>query len=231
MQSIHRTAQWKKMPGNWDVLNFQEVFPSDNEYGIPVIENNAVVPSHLVQWGSYPQLSELDPASNTAVHFFLDDYRFESLWHNPTRRLDVLQRIGLVLSPDFSLFRDMPIAMQIWNVYRNRWLACFWQQYGIRVIPTVSWSDPHDFCYAGINPGSIVAVSSVGVKKDRLAQKLFSAGFEKMMEIIQPSAVVSYGSLSSLVVTEIPIVTFSTRWEQRQRKTRQSAKSSISIGG
>jgi Domain of unknown function (DUF4417) len=214
-----RAANWKNLPGNWDPLHLnKKIFPSDNAYGIPTIPNNANIPSHLLQWGSRPQLAATSPVSNTAVHFFLDDYRFESLWHNPLRNFDVLQRIGLVLSPDFSLFRDMPVAMQIWNVYRNRWLGCFWQQYGLRVIPTVSWSNPHDFCYAGIEPRSIVAISSVGVVRDRLACRLFRAGFEQMIEVLKPSTILSYGSLDSLVTTSTPIVTFPTRWENGRRE-------------
>ena len=232
MHSIRRVATWEKTPGNWDTLNFQKTFPSNNEYGIPTIANNAVMPSQLVQWGSRPQLLTVGEGGNAAVHFFLDDYRFESLWRNPLRNLDALQRIGIVLSPDFSLFRDMPTAMQIWNVYRNRWLACFWQQYGIQIIPTISWSNPYDFCYAGVEPGSIVAVSSVGVMQDRSARRMFRVGFEKMLEVLRPAAILSYGSLTPLVATYTPVVTFPTRWEQRPKvQTRVHTEQLLSLWG
>lgn len=223
MHSLQRAlTTWSDLPGNWDTLNFSQVFPSDNEYGIPTIARNSIMPSALIQWGSRPKLLEVEEESNTAVHFFLDDYRFESLWRNPERNLDALLRIGLVLSPDFSLWRDMPIAMQIWQVYRNRWLGCFWQAYGIWVIPTISWSQPHAFCYMGVEPGSIVAISSVGVS-DLLARQLFREGFEKMLNVCQPSAILCYGSLSSLVIKpDIPVVEFPTRWNER-KPTRLSA--------
>ncbi len=217
MHSIQRVPSWEKRPGNWDTLNFSQVFPSDNDYGIPTIAKNGYMPSTLIAWGSRLKLLEVQEDSNTAVHFFLDDYRFESLWRNPERNIDALTRIGLVLSPDFSLWRDMPIAMQIWNIYRNRWLGCFWQAYGIQVIPTISWSEPHDFCYYGVEPGSIVAISSVGVQ-DLLARHLFRQGFEKMIEVLNPSAILCYGPSAPFVGIDIaiPIVTFPTRWEERK---------------
>lgn len=216
MRLTKGAATWKRPPGNLDVLNFSTVYPSENVYDIPTITKGAIMPSHLVQWGSRTRLLDTVQGSNTAVHFFLDDYRFESLWRNPSHNLDALQHVGMVLSPDFSLFLDMPVAMQIWNTYRNRWLGCFWQSHGIQVIPTVSWSLTHDFCYVGIEPGSIVAVSTVGVMRNKTARQQFQEGFEAMVEALQPSAILSYGSLDTLVETTIPVVTFPTRWEQRK---------------
>lgn len=216
MHSIERYVLWEKPPGNWDVLNFSEVYPSDNEYGIPTIANDSSMPDQLIQWGSRPKL--LEATNGSAVHFFLDDFRFESLWNNPERNLDALQRIGLALSPDFSLWRDMPVAMQIWNVYRNRWIGRYWQERGIKVIPTISWSEPYDFCYMGVEVGSIVAISSVGVvRADKEAHTLFRAGFDRMIEFIQPETILCYGSLAALnIETDIPIVTFPSRWQQRR---------------
>lgn len=232
MQSIVRAMNWTRFPGNWDTLHLSQVFPSDNEYGIPTLLNNGQVPSRLVQWGSRPTLLATPPESNAAVHFFLDDYRFESLWNNPRRNLDALLRIGCCLTPDFSLWRDMPLAMQIWNTYRNRWLGCSWQAHGIRVIPTISWSQPYDFCYAGVEVGSIVAIATVGIVKDATARRLFHAGFERMCEVLRPSAIVSYGDLASLGIrTDVPVVTFPTRWQERKppRQRKRSLYEQLSL--
>ena len=59
------------------------------------------------------------------VHFYIDDYRFERIWKDPDRYLPILQRFDGVITPDFSLYSDMPRAMQIWNTYRNRAIA-YW---------------------------------------------------------------------------------------------------------
>ena len=54
------------------------------------------------------------------VHFFLDDYQFERIWRSPYENLERLRGFGCVLMPDFSTYRDMPMAMKIWNIYRMR---------------------------------------------------------------------------------------------------------------
>lgn len=217
MQSIHRSVNWKSLPGNFDVLHLDNLYPAtDNAYGIPTLAPATVVPSSLIQWGSKNQLADTTLPDKTAVHFFLDDFRFESLWKNPERNLDLIQQRGIALTPDFSLWLDMPLAMQIWNVYRNRYIGAFWQENDIHVIPTISWSDSasYDFCFCGVTPGSMVAISTVGVR-DKEARTLFQAGFDKMIEVIQPAAVICYGSLHRLgIQTGTNVIEYPSRWDQ-----------------
>ena len=217
MQSLARAlTRWKRLPGNWDILHLGEMFPSDNAYGIPTLARAEVIPARLVEWGSRPRLLAASEEPGAAVHFFVDDYRFESVWNQPGRSLEVLARVGCVLSPDFSLWRDMPIVMQQWNVYRSRWMGCYWQARGLEVIPTVSWSHAYDFCYAGIPPGSVVAIASVGVKKDLEARRLFAAGYARMLDVLRPQAVLCYGTLDGLDVDTRRVHIYPTRWDERR---------------
>ena len=57
--------------------------------------------------------------------------------------------------------RAWPV-MQIFNIFRNRWCGAYWASKGIRVIPSVNWGDEStfDFCFDGVEKGSIVAVST-----------------------------------------------------------------------
>lgn len=45
------------------------------------------------------------------VHFYIDDSKFEKVWNNPEKYITRLQQYKQVLSPDFSLFTNMPIAL------------------------------------------------------------------------------------------------------------------------
>ena len=96
------------------------------------------------------------------VHFFLYDYRFERVWKNPDSDIEKLSRYRAVLSPDFSMYLEMATVMQLYNVFRNRWCGAYWVSKGIRVVPTVNWGDEStfDFCFEGIEKGSVVAVST-----------------------------------------------------------------------
>lgn len=85
----------------------------------------------------------------------------------------------------------MPIALQIESVFKNRWCGAFWQSKGLKVIPTVSWGDEKsfDFCFDGIEEGSIVAVCTYYREN---CEEEFMLGYNKMLEKIKPSAIICY---------------------------------------
>lgn len=86
----------------------------------------------------------------------------------------------------------MPMSLKIFNTFRNRWCGAFFQKKGIKVIPSLSWgeSDTFWFCFDGIEKGSIVAVSTLGVRKEK---ELFMQGYNELLRKIQPSAIICYG--------------------------------------
>ena len=75
------------------------------------------------------------PDYSKGVHFYLDDYQFERIWQRPEYYIDKLKDFDCVLTPDFSLYLDMPVAMMVWNVYRSRLIGQIMQDYGLTVIP------------------------------------------------------------------------------------------------
>ncbi len=103
------------------------------------------------------------------VHFFLDDYKFEVLWNDPEPRVEKLSAFKAVLSPQYSLYTEMPLAIQIYNTFRSRWCGAYLQSKGIKVIPSVVWgeADTYWFCFDGIEKGAVVAVSTIGVRKEK----------------------------------------------------------------
>lgn len=126
------------------------------------------------------------------VHFFLDDYRFEIIYNNPENKVKTLKKYKAVLTPDFSMFVEMPIALQLFSTFKNRWVGAYLQEQGISVIPTVRWGDltSFNFCFDGIEKGSIVAVSTIGIKKEK---SHFILGYNEMLSRIKPSKIICYG--------------------------------------
>lgn len=185
---------WEKLPGNSDVLNLMKgMYYSDNKYGIPVVSSlETSIPVDLVGYNETLRPKKDD--WEKTIHFFLDDYKFESVWSRPDQTLSRIKKIGRALTPDFSLYMDYPIALQIYNVYRNRWLGCYWQENDIEVIPTVSWSgeESFDFCFEGVEKHSTVAISTVGVRGKEVKEN-FILGFEEMIRRIEPKDLVVYG--------------------------------------
>lgn len=116
------------------------VFPSDNHLGIPrldaALQADAVdVP--LTAWGSVAR-RELGTGT---VHFYVDDRRFEPLWRDP----GPIAKAGppSVVEPNFSTSDQMPRAVAVWQTYRKRWLARYWQSFGIRVFVDLNVSSEH----------------------------------------------------------------------------------------
>lgn len=135
--------------------------------------------------------------SKRMVHFFLYDYKFEKLWKNPQQYVEMLQAYRGVLTPDFSMYTEMPIAMQLFNTFRNRWCGAYLARQGLRIVPTVNWGteESFDFCFAGIEKGSVVAVSTYmfhahGNHADQ--KDLFMKGYKEMLRQIEPEYVICY---------------------------------------
>ena len=179
-QSIHNLvyAQFEGA-GEFDIPKMKPVY-IDNLKDIPIQGFNFA-------------LREKHP-ENIGVHFFLHDYQFERVWKYPDRYVDVLKKFAYVLSPDFSVYYDIPKAIQIFNVYRNRWCGRYWQEHGIKVIPTFTLGDTDlfkVFC-DGIPKHSTIAVSTMG--EGRWANyNTLKAFWDTMLWKLQPETILLYG--------------------------------------
>ena len=218
--------RWQSQPGNFDRLHAAQLFPSDNQYGIPTLQHTPVsqIPAWLVPYRQRIRVNE--PLDDGAVHFFADDYRFETVWNRPVKALEALAPYRMVLTPDFSLYRDWPLMLQLWNTYRNRWCGRFWQEEGYSVIPTISWStaESYDFCFLGVPRRSVVAVSAVGVNLDApLEYRLFVDGFTEMVQRLEPLVVLSYGRLPAVCHELVEVMTYPTRWTSIRAARRDEA--------
>ena len=89
---------------------------TNNFWQMPIIQNDNYIPDDLIGF-NYAKTSE---NKNCGIHFYIDDYQFERLWNKPEDYIDILYDYDCILSPDFSLYMDMPIPMKIWNIYRSR---------------------------------------------------------------------------------------------------------------
>ena len=67
------------------------------------------------------------------------------------------------------------------------------QSRGITVIPTVCWGTPQSywFCFDGLETGSIVAVSILGVRTEK---ELFIHGYQEMIKRVNPEVIIGYGN-------------------------------------
>jgi hypothetical protein len=170
------------------------IYNGTGEYQIPEIEP---VQYEGCDWIGFNYASTAKDREKKGVHFFLDDYQFIRLWTDPDRYIGMLQQFSYVMSPDFSMYTDFPKALQIYNHYRKHWLAAYWQEHGIRVIPTICWSDKDSFewCFDGEPTHSVVAISSVGTQNSKERKRKFLDGYFEMVDRLQPTQIIFYGSV------------------------------------
>lgn len=176
-------------------LNLENMFVDGvGEYGFPEIEGRQTCPDmrHWIEF-DYAKRTTKD-RGNTGIHFYEWDDKFQRVWAQPNSYLNLLKQFGLVIMPDFSMYRDFPKAIQIFNKYRNHWLAAYWQMNGIQVIPDIGWSTPdnYDWQFDGYPKNSIVSVSTVGCLREKEAKELFIQGWNEMLKRLEPKEILLF---------------------------------------
>lgn len=182
---------------------------TDDFWQMPIIKNDNYVPDELIGF-NYAKTSK---NKDVGIHFYIDDYQFERIWNYPEKYVGILSEYDCILSPDFSLYMDMPMPMKIWNIYRSRQIGAFYQSLGIKVIPTLSWAEPETycFCFQGVEKSSIVSVSTVGVKNSGEAKEIWSDGMKEAIRQIEPSMILEYGGDIGFDYGDIPVKRYSNQ--------------------
>lgn len=172
-----------------DPMFLRNQFARDGTFEMPVIKKTKLSLDNI-EFIGYDKLNE--GQTEKIVHFFLDDYKFEVLWKDPEPRIEKLKEYRAVLSPQFSMYTEMPVAVQIYQVFKSRWSGAYFQSKGLKVIPSLVWGEADTFWFSfdGIDPGSVVAVSTVGMRTEK---QLFMAGYKEMLRRIKPQAIICYG--------------------------------------
>ena len=222
-------------------------FPSDNVWGIPALVIDRLskqVPRGVwdgvqeVQagddlifiWGtSKPTPSAMN--SNQILAFFTDDYRFEVIWNDAVRIVSKLMAFqwGSVVAPDFSVHAFDAAAVQLWQHYRSMWVARYWQEVGIDVIPNLPYitekGTPPDWFFGGFPVGAPVVATQVRTSKAK-GEKL-QAGHQiaASIERTKPQVLYIYGGEENREWLEpiLPVGTeyvWGTAWTNQRRKKR-----------
>lgn len=162
---------------------------------------------------------------NQWVHFFEDDYLFERIWRNPKRYYHILRKYEGVILPDFSVYRDMPFVMQLWNIYRSRAIGSWLQSQGIKVIANIRFGDRRTYRYScdGISKHCVIAVGTHGTLRHRDDRRFFVDGLDVIVKILQPIAIIVYGSAPDAIFAKyramgIQIVQFNSDYASSHRE-------------
>lgn len=183
----------KEAKRSMDELNAYEVLDMQlTAKGNPVVLSCNSVPRRLVPFDK--ALSSV--RTDAFVHFFVEDYQFERIWAKPKKYLDLLARFDGVLMPDFSVYLDMPLPMQRWNIYRNKFMARYFQDGGLQVIPIVQIVVPEllDDVLDGLPAKSTIAINCANMVNRPLAQRLLRHQLHMAVYALNPTSILCYGN-------------------------------------
>ena len=200
-------------------------FPTDNYYGFPTLSATQTVGDKMLRFCDWREVKDQE---SYIAHFYYDDYKFMSAWREPDKYINRLKMFKAVVAPDFSLYTDFPLALQIVSCYRRQWCGAYWQSMGIDVIPDVVWGEKESFkfCFDGIPKHSTVAVSTVGVKRDKdwnnKEDSLFRDGYNEMMKRLEPTTILFYGDMIDGL--EGNIIRCPSFYEEKRNKLNEMAR-------
>ena len=169
---------------------------------IPQIEkpDKIIIPQGMVPFSKRMR----DAEHKCFVCFYEHDVRFLDCVNAPENFFEELSQFPGIISPDCSLYIDMPLCLQIANVYRNRAIGHYFQHRGMYVIPNIRWGDertyttrelPEKAAFLGIPKKSIVSVGTYGCVKSSESKHYFREGLTAMLDELEPEVVLVYGSM------------------------------------
>jgi hypothetical protein len=164
------------------------------------------VPDYLV---AFNDLSRASDPSKCGVHFFKHDEKFLPHLENPAAFSNRYSNFKVVLCPDVSIGSGMPFWMRMKHTFDSRATGITWQKYGHVVIPTLRWTGEEDYEFVshGIPKCSVFAVSRLGSVHDPLKRSVFDRGLVHMTRLLEPEAILVYGTTTEQVQSVLGDVT------------------------
>lgn len=133
---------------NHDVGDY--LYPSDNEYDIPCLLINGQ--AGYLELPFTPVGAGYKTSRAKTLHFYVDDYRFATIWENPAKIIS--NHLKQIVEVNYSLFHTTPIARGLERIYKKRWLSRYWQECGLLVYVDLNVSPKfYDLNRLGIPDG------------------------------------------------------------------------------
>lgn len=164
----------------------------DGKYGFPMLKEFNASSERTVD---IKRSKKLVQVKDLNLNFFVHDYILNPIWNNPDKYIDHLKCFGSVCGFDFTIDVNSPLALQIYNKYRNHVLSWYFANNGVKVIPKVDLLPGcSDWIYDGLPHNSILCCSTHGRAYCNAAKKEFAECFAEMEKFLHPHRVIVVGT-------------------------------------
>lgn len=162
------------------------------KYGFPMLPEYNAIPTKTID---IHRSRKLIKVKDLNCNFFCDDYVLNPIWNNPDKYIGHLKCFGSVCGFDFTIDINSPLALQIYNKYRNHVLSWYFANNGVKVIPKVDiLPDCADWIYDALPHNSTLCCSTKGRASSKNAKMEFAECFAEMESVLNPCRVIIVGT-------------------------------------
>ena len=145
------------------------------------------------------------------IVFYEHDIKFRDVITSIKEHIDNFKNFLGVVNPDCSLYRDMPLILQITNIYMSRAIGYYLWKNGLYSVPNIRWGDERSystkffsepFAFSGVDKNSIVSIGTYGCIRGKDNKKHFKAGLSAMLDYLSPKIVLVYGPMPHNIFDE-----------------------------
>ena len=203
------------------VLQLKEdlYFPGEPKWGVPKLRDDMMVtdlPSPLDSWAGSATRDEPDPemwwlynygidstsgmrdASRIILSFYCFDDYFDDWWFATAKHMTRAMNAGIkyAVTPNFTVSTEMPGAMNLYNLYRSRYIGRYFQEIGIPVILDLEYYEPLLDVWLATAPKHVpwasMQVQTRGKNEETPAQ--MQKYMRTIMEAVKPENIIIYGT-------------------------------------
>lgn len=169
---------------------------------MPVIQGTDQVPDRLVRFTDSRSRRRDDP--DAWVVPYEHDTKLERVWNNAFEYMAGLLGHPGIVSWDFSMYRNMPFALQQWNCFRGRLLGSLYERLGGTCISNVRPTDARSLVYAfdGLPTEITIAMGSVGNLAHADDRCVFKMYVHEAMRRLRPVNIIVYGDAPENIFRE-----------------------------
>lgn len=142
----------------------------------------------------YDRIS-ISRSRNYGVHFYIHDCKNLSSLRSAIGVYNRIKNHPFVIGPDYSVRMNMPFPQKLNNSFNIKLVTAWYQHMGLLAVPNVVWADEsHMSAYLeGYPIGSVIAINSTGIGIDKRSIENWIIGYNYVIDILKPIAIIRYG--------------------------------------
>lgn len=163
------------------------------DFEMPVIQGTDEIPERLVRFSDSKSKKNDDLGAWVAPYEF--DSKLRPMWNNAFRYMERMLEHPGIISWDFSMYRNMPFPLQLWNCFRSRLIGSLYERCGGKCIPNIRPSDARSLAYNfdGLPTEATISMGTHGAISTPEDKAVFEMYVRETVRRLRPKSIIVYG--------------------------------------